>query len=100
MKLKTVTRETHLQLRAVRCWSSAPPHEERVGRGPRRGAVRKTNLLSPALSSIRWRRGRSLCVALIRRCAEITWLTAGGRRPGRGDPPEIEPGGDDQLPWH
>jgi hypothetical protein len=38
-------------------------HTGRVGRGPRRGAVSKTILLSPALSSIRWRRGSSVATA-------------------------------------
>jgi len=38
---------------------SSSPREERVGRGLRRGEFRtKTHLLSPALSSIGWRRGR------------------------------------------
>src|SRR5437773_5911228 len=40
---------------------SSSPREERAGRGPRRGEFPiKTRLLSPALSSIRWRRGRKI----------------------------------------
>ena len=61
----------HLRLETIRWWSSSSPREERVGRGPRRGAFRKADLLSPALSSTRWRRGRSPRVALHRRCASL-----------------------------
>jgi hypothetical protein len=41
--------------------TSSSPREERVGRGLRRGAFpTKTHLLSPTLSSNRWRRGRKI----------------------------------------
>ena len=62
---------------------SSSPHEKRVGRGSRRGEFRmKTHLLSPALSSIRWRRGRKLRGPVVLNNLTPCAPSLGGTSPG------------------
>ena len=59
----------HRRLRPCVAWFLPLPARNEWGEDRGEGLSEKTNLLSPALSSIRWGRGRSPRVTLSRKCA-------------------------------
>ena len=68
------------------CGAPSTPREKRVGRGLRSVEFpNKTHLLSPALSSIRWRRGRRLaCQRCFERASPVSEFGFNSRRRGAG----------------